>query len=394
MNRVITISLNGNAYQLEESGYEALRAYLAQAENRLRDNPDKSEIMSDLEQAIAEKCSRYLNPQKSVVAGSEIERILKDMGPVDPPSDSADAGASTSGATGPTPGGESTHKRLYQISEGAMISGVCNGFAAYFNVDVTIVRIIFVVLALLTGGGWILAYVVMMFVIPFANTSEERAAAHGLPFNARELIERAKKQYEEFRAKHDWRQQRSHWRGEWREQRRTWRQQQREWRRHWRHDWDMRTRWAPPETPRPTSYAARVVAGVLVPVFGILSAAMFVAWLIALVSLASTGTILGWPLPIGIPLWAAFIIVTIAYGAISAPLRAAKYASYSIAGGQSPIWYGFGDALVRLAFIALFIWIAYHYIPAIHALIDGLPHFGNEVAHQTTAMVSYFFPTA
>jgi phage shock protein PspC (stress-responsive transcriptional regulator) len=392
MNKVITISLNGNAYQLEESGYEALRTYLAQAENRLRDNPDKSEIMSDLEQAIAEKCSRYLNPQKTVVAGSEIERILKDMGPVDPPTDGVESGTSTGGGGGPS--AEPTHRRLYQISEGAMISGVCNGFAAYFKVDVTIVRIIFVALALLTGGLWILAYVAMMFVVPFANTSEEQAAARGLPFNARELIERAKKQYEEFRSKHDWRQHRSHWRGEWRQQRREWRQQQREWRRHWRHNWDTRSHWAPQESPHPTSYATRVVAGFLVPVFGIISAALFVVWLIALVSLASSGTILGWPLPAGIPLWAALIIVTIAYGALSAPMRAAKYASYSASGGHHPGWYGFGDGLVRLAFIALFLWIAYHYIPAIHSLIDSLPHFGNEAAHQATAMASYFFPTA
>jgi len=41
MNRVIPINLNGNAYQLEESGYEALRAYLDHAARRLESNPDK-----------------------------------------------------------------------------------------------------------------------------------------------------------------------------------------------------------------------------------------------------------------------------------------------------------------------------------------------------------------
>ena len=393
MNRVITISLNGNAYQLEEAGCESLRIYLDQAENRLCDNPDKAEIMSDLEQAIAEKCGRYLNPQKTVVAASEIERILKDMGPVDPPADGTEAGASAN-RTGAEAGAQQTHKRLYQISEGAMISGVCNGFAAYFNIDVTIVRIMFVVLALLTGGLWILAYVVMMFVIPFANTSEEHAAARGLPFNAREVIERAKKQYEEFRGKHEGRQQHSNWRGEWRQQRRAWRQRQRELRRQWRGAWGMHSHWTQPEAQGSTSYATRVVAGLLTPVLGILSAAMFVGWLIALVSLASTGAILGWNLPAGIPLWAALIIVTIAYSALARPIRAAKYASFSATGGQYRGWYGFGYALVRLGFIALLFWSAYHYIPAIHALFDSLPHVGNHVEHSAAASVSYFLPTA
>ena len=35
MQKVIAINLNGNAYQLDERGYEALRAYLEQAEHEL-----------------------------------------------------------------------------------------------------------------------------------------------------------------------------------------------------------------------------------------------------------------------------------------------------------------------------------------------------------------------
>ena len=44
------------------------------------------------------------------------------------------------------------------------ISGVCTGLAAYLNVDVTIVRMAFVLLALLTTGVWILVYLGMMLV--------------------------------------------------------------------------------------------------------------------------------------------------------------------------------------------------------------------------------------
>jgi hypothetical protein len=58
----------------------------------------------------------------------------------------------------------------------------------------------------------------MMFIIPEAKTPEERAVAGGLPFNAREVINRAKKHYAEGTR---------HWR-------RQLRQQQRHWRRNWR----------------------------------------------------------------------------------------------------------------------------------------------------------------
>jgi len=85
MQRVISINLNGNAYQLDESGYDALREYLESADRALAANPDRAEIMGDLEQAIAEKCQRFLSPHKSVVTAAEVDQIVKEMGPIEPP---------------------------------------------------------------------------------------------------------------------------------------------------------------------------------------------------------------------------------------------------------------------------------------------------------------------
>ena len=83
MQKVITINLNGNAFQLDEHGYEALRAYLEHAEAQLGGNPDASEILRDLEQSIAEKCQRLLGPGKTVVTTAEIAQMLREIGPVD-----------------------------------------------------------------------------------------------------------------------------------------------------------------------------------------------------------------------------------------------------------------------------------------------------------------------
>src|SRR6266849_3437434 len=88
MQRVVSINLNGNAYQLDENAYNALFAYLDTAEAQLKDNPDRAEIIADLEQAIAEKCSTYLGPHKTVVTAAEVDRIIAQMGPVDGGADS------------------------------------------------------------------------------------------------------------------------------------------------------------------------------------------------------------------------------------------------------------------------------------------------------------------
>jgi phage shock protein PspC (stress-responsive transcriptional regulator) len=240
MQKVIVVNLNGNAYQLDEPAYQALRAYLDTAAERLTGNPDQSEILADIEQAIADKCGRYVGPHKTVVVASEVEQIIAEMGPVDVEapergSNGAAGGARQPGKASAAPASGPT-KRLYQIEDGAVISGLCNGIAAYFDVDATIVRIIFVALAFLTGGLWILVYIVLMFVVPYAETQEEHAAARGMPFNTRALIEQAKKKYAELTEGHRWK---GDWKRDWRRHRRAWRQQRREWRRQWRQSMGM-----------------------------------------------------------------------------------------------------------------------------------------------------------
>ncbi|MEO6184711.1 MAG: PspC domain-containing protein [Steroidobacteraceae bacterium] len=200
MRKVTTINLNHNAYQIDEDGFEALRAYLESAERALANNPDRAEILSDLEQAIADKCRLAHGPYKTVVSAAEIDRILKEMGPVAGASEESTARAAgpgeapAAGAPGAGIGGRGPGpRRLYRIREGQKWCGVCTGLAAYAAVDVTWVRVAFVMLAIFGGGFGLLAYVVLIFVMPVAHTPEELSAAHGQPFSAQELVDRAKK---------------------------------------------------------------------------------------------------------------------------------------------------------------------------------------------------------
>lgn len=144
---------------------------------------------------------------------AEVEQVIREMGPVEGDSrspGSAESGSESSGGTDAAQGrgapkGTAARRHLYQIREGAMVSGVCSGIAAYFDVGVTVVRMVLVLLAIITWGLWVLAYLVMMFVIPCAETSEQRAAAHGWPFNAEELIGRARRHYAQSNDGRRWR---------------------------------------------------------------------------------------------------------------------------------------------------------------------------------------------
>jgi hypothetical protein len=55
MRKVITGSLNGNAYQFEEGAFAAIKAYLDAAAAGAIGNADRRELLADLEQAIADK---------------------------------------------------------------------------------------------------------------------------------------------------------------------------------------------------------------------------------------------------------------------------------------------------------------------------------------------------
>jgi phage shock protein PspC (stress-responsive transcriptional regulator) len=295
------------------------------------------------------------------------------MGPVE--GAPADAGAATAAAGAPASsagGGDRKRsdgpapKRLYLIHEGAMVAGVCNGIAAYFNIDATIVRIVFTGLALLTKGFWILAYFVLAFIIPSATTSEERAAAQGLPFNAQEVIDRAKRNYSDF-ANKNWGRQ---WRRQRREMRHRMRSMGRDWSRHewWHHDW-----WPAPQPASPANYVARVAAGFMVPVLSFVNAVVFAVLLFGVASLVTTHEVFGETLPSDMPLWVGVGGIVVAYMIIAWPLHAARRASYwTVAGphhGAVAAW----DNLMSLGFAVLLTWFAYHYLAEVREVVDQIP---------------------
>jgi phage shock protein PspC (stress-responsive transcriptional regulator) len=371
MQKVVTINLNGNAYQIDERGYDALVAYLADAERKLAGSPDRAEILADLEQAIADKCRLVLGPNKTVVTAAEVERIVGEMGPVEAPG-AEPAGAAGANATSDAGDARDPRqksgapRRLYLIKDGAMVGGVCAGLAAYVGIDPTIVRILFVLLTLLTKGLWALAYMILLIVIPTANTSEEQAAARGEPFNAQELIDRAKRHYAGFKN-----QQKDHDRAS--------RRQRREWRRHVRYAAHA-GRWGfPPFTMSPpmaamppVGYATRIGAGLMIPVLAFASAACFWIFAYAAMSFFVRQQAFGVSLPAEMPIWVGLLILSIVYAVVAGPVHALRRASYYAVGypyGLAAAWGG----LMSMAFGVLIVWLGYRNSPDVRVMVRSLP---------------------
>ena len=58
-----------------------------------------------------------------------------------------------------------SNKNLYKSSVNRMLCGGCGGFAEYFNIDPTLVRLVWVIITLMGGAG-ILAYIIAAIIIP------------------------------------------------------------------------------------------------------------------------------------------------------------------------------------------------------------------------------------
>ncbi|HAO64848.1 TPA: hypothetical protein DCQ44_02600 [Candidatus Taylorbacteria bacterium] len=77
-------------------------------------------------------------------------------------------------------------KKLQRSSTDKVIAGVCGGIAKYLEIDSTLVRIIFILLALMGGSG-ILLYLILALIIPSENSMQPVDFA----VNASEVIKSA-----------------------------------------------------------------------------------------------------------------------------------------------------------------------------------------------------------
>jgi len=179
----VTVTLNRNTLQFDEAAYARLQQYLAESASLLEGDPDPQEILSDLEQAVADQCTRRMTAGQTIVTLTQLEPALDEIGAVQVPGGGGTAPAPSSDA------GRNAARPLRQVSEGAVVSGVCLGLARYFALDVTLLRVITVLLLVGTGGGMFFVYLALMLLMPYAPLEPGAAPLRGLPAKCRKLVE-------------------------------------------------------------------------------------------------------------------------------------------------------------------------------------------------------------
>ena len=174
MKSAISVELDGTLFTCDEAAYAALRSYLDRAGARLGSHPDRAEVIAGLERSIAVRLRQRAATRGGVtIDEGTMLAALKDVGRVEGPALDGSASSAEGGYSAPRT------RKLYRLRQGNWFGGVCAGIAAYAGIDPVIVRLVFILAAVFSGGIVILVYFVLMFVMPIAVTDGETADAHG-----------------------------------------------------------------------------------------------------------------------------------------------------------------------------------------------------------------------
>ncbi|GAB3989323.1 hypothetical protein GCM10028807_13980 [Spirosoma daeguense] len=209
MKKTISINISGVIFHIEEDGYDKLKSYLTTVQQYFSTYEDSQEIVTDIENRIAEKLLAKLKAaDKQAVSLEDVNELTAAMGTVaDFEAVEEEEVLVTSGgrnsATGtgqgprgsefqgsssnPMPHAQSTNfepRRLVRDIRRKTLGGVCAGLAHYFNMDVVWVRLIFLTLFLALppigqefgagiSGFTFIVYIAMWIALPGVMTIEE-----------------------------------------------------------------------------------------------------------------------------------------------------------------------------------------------------------------------------
>ncbi len=175
MHKTVSVSIGPTLFVLEESAFATLDAYLKGIRAHFAATDDADEIVSDIEDRIAEELSEKLTARKKVILDKDVADLIRTMGTVEDFRKFGSADPVPSAADEPA----SPRKvRLYCDADDQVIAGVAAGIAKYFNIDPAIIRLAFGLSLLLGGFGFIL-YILLWIVLPEAKTTAQKVEMTG-----------------------------------------------------------------------------------------------------------------------------------------------------------------------------------------------------------------------
>jgi phage shock protein PspC (stress-responsive transcriptional regulator) len=180
MKKTLTVNINGVVFHIDEDAYYKLSRYLERIKAHFKNEYGGEEIIAGIESRIAEMFQERKKSSQQVVNIAEVQEVISQLG--EPAEMSGDQDERSERRETNDYAEETASKQLFRDPDNKYIGGVCSGLAAYFNIDPTWVRLLFVLL-IFAAGSTILAYIILWIVIPKARTTADRLSMRGERIN-------------------------------------------------------------------------------------------------------------------------------------------------------------------------------------------------------------------
>jgi phage shock protein PspC (stress-responsive transcriptional regulator) len=190
MKITVSINLGGYSFNIDEDAYAELKRYLKNLELHFAGEESSAEILSDIETRMAELFRTKLTNYKQVIDIGDVQQVITVLGT---PEDISDNEGPTVRDKFSSPG----YHRMYRDNDHRVIGGVCAGIAAYWDIELWLVRLIFFILAMM-GVGFLI-YLILYIVLPEAKTTAEKIAMKGNPVNIHNIKNSVKQEFDTVR---------------------------------------------------------------------------------------------------------------------------------------------------------------------------------------------------
>ena len=183
MNTTININLAGQLFHMDKNAYDMLKNYLEEIAAYFKNSEIQEELMSDIEARISELFIEKTTYKRQVITIQEVVYVIEVMGQ---PKDFHVSDDYFEEET------QRKEKKFFRDPDDTVIGWVAAGLAHYFGVQVSWVRIIWLLLALFSWGGFILLYFALWTFIGTAKTTAEKLSMKGKPVNISNLEKKFK----------------------------------------------------------------------------------------------------------------------------------------------------------------------------------------------------------
>lgn len=196
MNKTVNINLAGIFFHIDEDAYLKLQRYLEAIKRSFTDSQGRSEIIADIEARIAELFNERIQNDKHVIRIKEVDEVISIMGQPEDYLVDDEIFEDEPAYNNQHKSKSTSSKKLFRDTDNSYIGGVASGLGHYLGVDAIWMRLLWILLALGSGGTFIFIYVLFWILVPEAVTTAEKLTMTGEPVNISNIEKKIKDGFE------------------------------------------------------------------------------------------------------------------------------------------------------------------------------------------------------